>query len=308
MTLQTTRKKVLAKHGLSDLRLVWPDDISYSREIDYINKNPNSIKRMYGESDLSKLPIFQGGFINFGYWPTSLTLANKNISKEERITCSKQLYELIGNFAEILPEHSLLEIGCGLGYGSTFLSTHYDPRLIVGLDISPEQIARAKKYQVSGIEAGKLRFSLGEAESMPFTDNSFDSIVSIEAAQHFSSIEAFSKEASRILKPGGKLVFTSFFPATQEGLKVLDTILPDYHIHGSKNTIAEVEKKLSAHMECVTVSSIGKNVWDGFSKWLDQIGYQNQWSKIWYHLYKKKLIDYVIYQAKAPGAKCYLRP
>lgn len=255
---------------------------------------------MYGEFDLSKLPVFKGGFINFGYWSDELSFTNKPISVMERITASMDLYKAVADRAEISEEHAVLEVGCGLGYGSAFLSNHYNPKLVVGLDISPDQIARAKQHQLRGLTSGKQRFALGEAEWMPFTDHSFDRILSIEAAQHFSSMEAFAKEVVRILKPGGKLVMTSFFPTSSEGVDAIEAIVPDYHVHGSKNTTEDVQKNLSMHMESVNMTSIGKNVWHGFSKWLDQIGFQTQWSKIWYYLYEKNLIDYVIYQATAP--------
>ncbi len=206
--------------------------------MDYRKINPDSIKQMYGEADLSKLPIFQGGFINFGYWNNRFIKSN-TISSEEREASSKEMYRVVSDLAEILKKHSLLEIGCGLGYGSSFISNTYHPKLVIGLDVSPEQIARAKKFQALEIKAGKLRFTIGEAESMPFTDNSFDRIISVEAAQHFSSIESFSEEATRVLKPGGELVVTSFFPTNQEGVNVLNAIVPDYHIHGSQNTIEQ---------------------------------------------------------------------
>ena len=299
MRLESMRNAALKKYGLSHYNLKWPENVDPTKAVDHIEKNPESISQMYGKADLSKLPIFQGGFINFGYWPTPF-FDNEKITVKQRTACSREMYRVIGDLAGILEKHSLLEVGCGLGYGSTFLSQHYEPKLVVGMHISPEQIVRAKKHQALGISSGKLRFTIGQAESMPFVDHSFDCVISIEAAQHFLSIGAFSREVSRVLKPGGKLVMTSFFPTTTEGVDALNAIVPDYHIHGSQNTVGDVEKELAKCMKKVKVSSIGKNVWFGFSKWLDQIGYQNQWSKIWCALYEKGLIDYMVYQAEFP--------
>ncbi|MFT3742432.1 MAG: class I SAM-dependent methyltransferase [Gammaproteobacteria bacterium] len=302
------RDAFLRKYGLHDLNLVWPQTVNSSQtEVDYVKKNPKSISQMYGESDLSKLPIFQGGFINFGYWPNPFFNDSK-ISIEQRIECSKELYRVIGNLAGILKHYSsILEVGCGLGYGTALLSQQFQPKLAIGLDISPDQVARAKKCHVSGIKSGKLRFTIGEAESLPFADHSFDSVISVEAAQHFISMSSFSEEVSRILKPGGKLVMTSFFPANKEGVEALNAIIPDYHVHGSQHTIDEIQGKLATNMEGVKVKSIGENVWDGFAKWLDQIGYQHQWTKIWGALYEKGLIDYVIYEAEAPKESLQLK-
>lgn len=293
------RNEALKKYGLSHLDLRWPESADSPREVDYIKKNPQSTSQMYGEADLSKLPIFQGGFINFGYWPNSI-LDSKEITVEQRIACSKEMYRLVGDLVEVVKGHNVLDVGCGLAYGSSFLSQRYEPKLVVGLDASPDQMARAKKHQAAGLKSGRLRLSLGEAEYMPFVENSFDCVVSVEAAQHFLPMDAFLTEVPRVLKPGGKFVMTSFFPTTQEGIEALNAIVPNYHIHGSQNTIKEVEEELAKRMENVKVNSIGENVWYGFSKWLDQIGYHNQWSKIWSALYERGLIDYVVYQAKAP--------
>jgi ubiquinone/menaquinone biosynthesis C-methylase UbiE len=295
----SVRQQALERYGLNNLNLVWPERAPASESVDYTNKNPRNIRQMYGEADLSKLPIFQGGFINFGYWPASL-LKEQKITEAQRVAASKEMYKVVGSLAGLLKSHNMLEIGCGLGYGASFISQQFKPKLVVGVDISPDQIARAKRCQIAGIEAGKLRFTIGEAESMPFIDGSFDAVISVEAAQHFDSMSLFAKETARILKPGGKLVMTSFFPKSKEGVDALNAIVPDYHVHGSQRTINEVENEFKKQMVNVKVNSIGKNVWNGFSRWLDQIGYCNQWSKIWPHLYEKNLIDYVIYQAEAP--------
>ncbi len=293
------REEALKKYDLYNLHLDWPKAAKQSENVDYQRRNPRSIRQMYGNADLSKLPIFQGGFINFGYWPNK-TLEQEDITVEQRIASSQEMYRVIGNLCGVLKDHNILDVGSGLGYGSAFISEQYAPKLVVGVDISPDQIARAKKHQVSGITSGRLRFTIGEAESMPFTDCSFDTIVSVEAAQHFSHMGDFAKEISRVVKPGGKLIVTSFFPTSQEGIEALNAIVPDYHVMGSQYTIDEVKKEFSKYMERVRVKSIGQNVWYGFSKWLDQIGYHSQWSKIWCALYEKGLIDYVIYEAEAP--------
>ncbi len=294
------RDKFLEKYGLTNLKLVWPDNNDTSNNIDYIKKNPNTIEEMYGNADLSKLPIFQGGFINFGYWPKQFLSNDTNITIEQRIASSKEMYKVVGSLAGILKNYNILDVGCGLGYGTSYLSEHFQPKLAVGIDISLQQVERTLKCQAAGIKAGKLRFAFGEAKSMPFPDRGFDCIVSVEAAQHFDSISAFAKEGIRILKPGGKLVFTSFFPTNDEGVEALNAIIPNYHIHGSQNTIKDIKMELSEHMENVKIKSIGENVWYGLSRWLDQIGYHNQWSKIWCALYEKKLIDYVVYEATSP--------
>lgn len=49
----------------------------------------------------------------------------------------------------------------------------------------------------------------GHAEALPFPDNSFDTVVSLEMVYYLKSPGRFFKEAYRILNPGGVLVVTS---------------------------------------------------------------------------------------------------
>jgi MPBQ/MSBQ methyltransferase len=298
------REAVLEKYDLLNLNLIWPKTVNTPlNKVDYFEKNPGTLTQMYGESDLSKLPVFQGGFINFGYWPINMA-KNEKISVKQRIKYSEEMYRVLGDLADIAQDHSILEVGCGAGQGSSLLSTHYQPKWVIGLDLSPEQVTRAKGKHVFEINADKLRFTLGEAGSMPFPDATFDRLISVEAAQHFSCFSDFSKEAFRVLKPNGVVVMTSFFPKTQEGVEVLNAIIPNYPIHGSQYTVDAIEMELCKYFKQVKVFSIGEHVWGGFSQWLDQIGYQKQWSKIWGILYEKGLLDYVVYEARLPFKKC----
>jgi ubiquinone/menaquinone biosynthesis C-methylase UbiE len=90
----------------------------------------------------------------------------------------------------------VLEIGCGCGLFAGFLDgsdVEY-----VGLDLLPEVIEAAPK------KSGKNRFLVSSAESIPFRDGYFDSVVCIDVLHHVDYKSAIS-EISRVLKVGGKI-------------------------------------------------------------------------------------------------------
>ncbi|MFH1894727.1 MAG: class I SAM-dependent methyltransferase [Patescibacteria group bacterium] len=95
-----------------------------------------------------------------------------------------------------------LEVGCGRGSISAyFCDAGYDCTL---LDISPEVIEVAKGiFKQNKLKA---KFKVGDANNLPFKDNSFDVIVSIGLLEHFQNIETPIKEQIRALDKGGILI------------------------------------------------------------------------------------------------------
>lgn len=73
---------------------------------------------------------------------------------------------------------------------------------VVGLDLTPEMLAEARK---NGAYAN-VSFVEGDAEALPFGDASFDVVACRIAAHHFPDVAQFCREAHRVLRPGGRLV------------------------------------------------------------------------------------------------------
>jgi ubiquinone/menaquinone biosynthesis C-methylase UbiE len=103
---------------------------------------------------------------------------------------------------EHLTTEKVLDIACGSGYGSYYLSLN-NGLSVIGADVSSDSIAKAKK----NYQKDNLQFQVANALSLPFKDNSFDSVVSLETIEHFnvSDQKLYIAELKRVLKPEGKL-------------------------------------------------------------------------------------------------------
>jgi SAM-dependent methyltransferase len=97
----------------------------------------------------------------------------------------------------------VLDLGCGVAYFSAWLARR--GARVVGLDVTPAQLATARRMQA---ETG-LSFQLVEAsaEAVPLGDASFDLVLSEYGASIWCDPAAWVPEAARLLRPGGRLVF-----------------------------------------------------------------------------------------------------
>jgi SAM-dependent methyltransferase len=115
------------------------------------------------------------------------------------------------------PEARVLDLGCGGGHVTFNVAPHV--REVVAYDLSPEMlevVARAAR------ERGLVNVTTrqGVAETLPFTDASFDFVLSRYSAHHWRDFDAGLREAARVLKPGGT---AGFVDAIAPGAPLLDT-------------------------------------------------------------------------------------
>jgi SAM-dependent methyltransferase len=109
--------------------------------------------------------------------------------------------------ARVLPEslagRRAIELGCGTGYVSAWMTRR--GASVVGVDNSPRQLETARRLQREhGLEFPLL---LGNAESVPFEDASFDFAISEYGASIWADPYRWVPEAARLLRPGGELTF-----------------------------------------------------------------------------------------------------
>jgi 2-polyprenyl-3-methyl-5-hydroxy-6-metoxy-1,4-benzoquinol methylase len=99
-----------------------------------------------------------------------------------------------------LQARSVLDVGCGMGRFTKCLNG--SDRQVVGIDLSPEMIARAKNLEE---DEGKLTFCCGNFLNMEFPHSSFDSLISV-AALHHMPLESAVRRMVELVRPGGTLI------------------------------------------------------------------------------------------------------
>ena len=137
-------------------------------------------------------------FMNYGYKYKNQKTLNLT-SKDESNRMFIQLYDYVASQIPI-KDGEILEVGSGRGGGSSFVSRYHHPKSITGVDYSKSAIKLSNELHGN---VDNLFFKLGDAENLPFKDNTFDAVINVESSHCYGNMERFLNEVSRVLKPGG---------------------------------------------------------------------------------------------------------
>jgi ubiquinone/menaquinone biosynthesis C-methylase UbiE len=175
--------------------------------IDRLNRNPVFLKVLnlrfkYGYRFLSRLLTRHDVlFLNYGYEedpPMAVPLA----VSDEPDRMPIQLYHRTATQVD-LSGKKVLEVSCGHGGGASYLMRTLHPASYTGLDLNTVGIEFCRKrHNVPGLD-----FVQGNAENLPFPDQSFDAVLNVEAAINYQDVPRFFSEVARVLRPGGHFLY-----------------------------------------------------------------------------------------------------
>jgi ubiquinone/menaquinone biosynthesis C-methylase UbiE len=125
----------------------------------------------------------------------------------------KQLRQKTIKLASLQQGESALDVGCGTGTLALEAARHTGRAgRVVGIDPSEQQIARARSKATR--HNAPVDFQNGVIEQLPFTDQTFDVVLSTLMMHHLPAKlkRQGLAEIARVLKPGGRLVIADFKP------------------------------------------------------------------------------------------------
>jgi ubiquinone/menaquinone biosynthesis C-methylase UbiE len=111
------------------------------------------------------------------------------------------------SFAEVRPKQKALDVGCGTGVVA--ITARRAGAVVTGLDLTPELLAVAKENAAIA-EVDDVIWKEGDAESLPFRDGEFDVVLSQFAHIFAPRPEVAAREMLRVLKPGGRIAFSTW--------------------------------------------------------------------------------------------------
>lgn len=121
----------------------------------------------------------------------------------------------------------ILDLGTGSGYALRALRETQNAGLSVGLDGSPEMVQNAREYTDDEL----TEFVGGDFHHLPFEDDSFDHVWSMEAFYYSQQPVQVLEEIERLLKPGGTFFCAvNFFEESEHTHEWQDNISIDMQL------------------------------------------------------------------------------
>ncbi|WBW96888.1 class I SAM-dependent methyltransferase [Oceanirhabdus sp. W0125-5] len=211
-----------------------------------INKGVINIKDskaneiIYSLTDLGKVfmqDVIKGFYSNKIFYNEFYTYAEKSQAHKEfcesvygKNLCQHgmlNMYQLekIIELLNVRNEDKILELGCGNGYITEYISDVTNGN-ILGIDFSSEAIDSATKR--TSQKSSRLQFECNNIQDIDYEANTFDKIVSIDSLFFLRDLESSLLKLNNILKDNGYIVTSFFFPGNNENFPLSDVVSNSY--------------------------------------------------------------------------------
>lgn len=190
--------------------------------------------------------------------PNNLNLNNKNDAI--RYLTHKKAYEEIYTKIKGL---NILEIGCGAGYGSKYLSSNAKTITTVDLDHKSLDFAKANNFadNITYINANVL-------QGLPFEENRFDFVNIFQVIEHIDidKTQSFLHEIKRVMKPGAYLFMTT--PNRKTRLQTYQKPTNKYHTQEfSEKTLKKLIVSVFSSSSIKGLTTSKKEIINELIKW-----------------------------------------
>jgi erythromycin 3''-O-methyltransferase len=201
------------------------------------------------------------GYLNFGLWEKGIT---------DYVKAAENLVHRMGTVLGLNQTSKLLDVAPGMGTQDIYLFENFAPLSIDGLDVTWGHIEHGRRRAREAHIEERVHFHHGTATQIPFPDESFTHILSIEGPEHFDTREKFLHEAHRVLQPGGLIAMADFI-VKREPRNVVEKIVAEaarklWQVPRANVYDAKVyeEKMRSAGFDDIEIKEMGAAVIPGY--------------------------------------------
>lgn len=157
---------------------------------------------------------------------------------------------------ELRPGERVLDLGCGSGWATRLLARLVGEGpdgfgQVVGLDVSDEMIREAR---AASRDFDNILYVWGSSEQIPWEENFFDKVLSVESFYYYADQDRALKELFRVMAPRGRLfILINLYKDNQYSLQWVDKLKVPVHVRSSSEYVELLKKHAFENVEAVRV-------------------------------------------------------
>jgi arsenite methyltransferase len=156
---------------------------------------------------------------------------------------------------DLRPGNRVLDLGCGAGWATRLLARSVAGKdqsgEVVGLDVSDEMIALA---QASSEAYANIQYVVGSAQRIPWRDNFFDKVLSVESFYYYTNQEQALEELFRVTASGGGVfILINLYRDNPFSLQWVDKLRVPVHVRSSSEYVEMLKEHGFERVESMQV-------------------------------------------------------
>ncbi|HTU42474.1 MAG TPA: class I SAM-dependent methyltransferase [Candidatus Aquilonibacter sp.] len=157
---------------------------------------------------------------------------------------------------DLRPGERVLDLGCGSGWATRLLARLVGEGpdgfgQVVGLDVSDEMIREAR---AASKDFDNILYVWGSAEQIPWEENFFDKVLSVESFYYYADQDRALKEIFRVMAPRGRLfILINLYKDNPYSLQWVDKLKVPVHVRSTAQYVELLRKHAFENVEAVRI-------------------------------------------------------
>lgn len=190
--------------------------------------------------------------------------------EQHHISIAEQTFDLM----DLKPGERVLDLGCGTGWATRMLAQKVrggstGQGQAVGIDIADEMIRRARSQTRDG---ENVVFVWGAAGSLPWEENYFHKVLSIESFYYYSDQDAVLRELWRVLAPGGQaFILINLYRENPYSLRWVEELQVPVHVRSEPEYVQLLQAHSFIEVEARRIPDLTPTPSEYTGKWFANI-------------------------------------
>lgn len=198
--------------------------------------------------------------------------------EHHHISITQQTLALMG----LKAGERVLDLGCGAGWASRLLTQLVadgeQPGQVVGLDVSDEMIRIAR---ASSTAYDNLMFVVGSAQQIPWEENFFDKVLSVESFYYYGDQESALDELFRVIAPKGELyILINLYRDNHYSLRWVDELKVPVQVRSEQEYIELMTESGFEDVRAMRIPDLTPTPEEYSGKWFKNAGELRDFKRI----------------------------